>query len=87
MKKVFLLPYALISLVSPVFAQDRLMGKAFATRSVAMAQHGMACTSHSLSTQAAIDVLRSGGNAIEAVAPLTILNKARLDNIMICRNR
>ncbi|GAB3696617.1 gamma-glutamyltransferase [Spirosoma flavus] len=31
-----------------------------------MAQHGMACTSHPLSTQAAIDILRSGGNAIDA---------------------
>ncbi|WP_460913795.1 gamma-glutamyltransferase [Spirosoma areae] len=31
-----------------------------------MARHGMACTSHPLSTQAAIDVLRSGGNAIDA---------------------
>ncbi|WP_229374337.1 gamma-glutamyltransferase [Fibrella rubiginis] len=31
-----------------------------------MAQHGMVCTSHPLSTQAAIDVLRKGGNAIDA---------------------
>ncbi len=66
MKKIFLLPCFLVSLFSPTFAQDRLMGKAFATRSVVMAQHGMACTSHPLSTQAAIDVLRSGGNAIDA---------------------
>src|SRR5579862_4971952 len=47
-------------------AQDRLFGKTFATRSVVMAQHGMACTSHPLSTQAAIDVLKKGGNAIDA---------------------
>ena len=47
-------------------AQDRLTGKSFATRTVVMARNGMACTSHPLSTQAAIDVLRKGGNAIDA---------------------
>ena len=49
-----------------VHSQDRLTGEAFATRSVVMAQHGMACTSHPLATQAAIDVLKKGGNAIDA---------------------
>jgi gamma-glutamyltranspeptidase/glutathione hydrolase len=48
------------------FSQDRLTGKTFATRSVVIAQHGMVCTSHPLSTEAAIDVLRKGGNAIDA---------------------
>ncbi|MFT4033041.1 MAG: gamma-glutamyltransferase, partial [Siphonobacter sp.] len=47
-------------------AQDRPLGKTFATRSVVMAQRGMACTSHPLSTQAAIEVLRAGGTAIDA---------------------
>lgn len=47
-------------------AQDRLTGKSFATRAVVMARQGMVCTSHPLSTQAAIDVLRNGGNAIDA---------------------
>jgi gamma-glutamyltranspeptidase / glutathione hydrolase len=47
-------------------AQDRLTGKSFATRSVVMAQHGMACTSHPLATEAAIDVLKKGGTAIDA---------------------
>jgi gamma-glutamyltranspeptidase / glutathione hydrolase len=49
-----------------VHSQDRLTGETFATRSVVMAQHGMACTSHPLATQAAIDVLKKGGNAIDA---------------------
>ena len=49
-----------------VYSQDRLTGETFATRSVVMAQHGMACTSHPLATQAAIDVLKKGGNAIDA---------------------
>ncbi len=47
-------------------AQDRLDGKIFATRSEVLAQHGMACTSHPLATQAAIDILKQGGNAIDA---------------------
>jgi gamma-glutamyltranspeptidase / glutathione hydrolase len=47
-------------------AQDRPIGKSFATRTEVMAQHGMACTSHPLATQSAIDVLRNGGSAIDA---------------------
>ncbi|GAB2784780.1 gamma-glutamyltransferase [Rhabdobacter roseus] len=49
-----------------VRAQDRLSGKTFATRAVVMAQRGMACTSHPLSTQAALEVLRAGGSAVDA---------------------
>jgi gamma-glutamyltranspeptidase/glutathione hydrolase len=47
-------------------AQDRASGKTFATRSEVIAQHGMACTSQPLATQAAIDILKQGGNAIDA---------------------
>ena len=67
MKKT-VLPFAFLVALAPLLtsAQDRLSGKTFATRAVVMARHGMACTSHPLSTQAAIDVLRSGGNAIDA---------------------
>jgi gamma-glutamyltranspeptidase/glutathione hydrolase len=52
--------------IATVNAQDRITGKTFATRSEVIAQHGMACTSQPLATQAALDILKAGGNAIDA---------------------
>lgn len=46
--------------------QDRISGKTWAGRSEVIAQNGMVCTSHPLSTQAGIEILRAGGNAIDA---------------------
>src|ERR1700736_5216478 len=45
---------------------DRITGKNFATRSEVVARHGMVCTSVPLATQAGLDVLKRGGNAIDA---------------------
>ncbi len=45
---------------------DRITGKPFATRSEVIARHAMAATSQPLATQAALDIMKQGGNAIDA---------------------
>jgi gamma-glutamyltranspeptidase / glutathione hydrolase len=47
-------------------AADRVTGLPFATRSEVIARHGMAATSQPLATQIALEILREGGNAIDA---------------------
>src|SRR5262245_44040622 len=64
-----ILTLTLVGVATPridALAYDRITGAPFASRSEVIARHAMAATSQPLVTQIALDVLKAGGNAIDA---------------------
>ena len=57
---------SLILSCSISFSQDRIIGELFSTRSEVIAKNGMIATSHPLASQIGVEILKTGGNAIDA---------------------
>ena len=66
MKTTIKILFCFLFLGCNLYAQDRLTGETFTTRSEILARNGMAATSQPLATQVALDILKKGGTAMDA---------------------
>jgi len=61
--RIATMPLLLVPMLT--FADNRPVGRSFATRSEVLARNGIAATSQPLATQAALEILRQGGSAVD----------------------
>jgi len=66
MRRLLLVSCLVLLPLSAGRAYDRITGALFASRSEVIAPHAMAATSQPLATQAALDIMRAGGSAVDA---------------------
>jgi gamma-glutamyltranspeptidase/glutathione hydrolase len=66
MHRILLMLVPFLLFASLLSAADRSEGETFATRSVVHGRHGMVAAAHPLAVQIGVDILKKGGNAVDA---------------------